>query len=159
MKVRAVGNTRMVEVLCDARDGQLAASMCNNLAGAYIEYNMESREKSAKKTSTWLESQLDDVRKRLEKAENELKESSKETAFLFDSGSSENAVEDKLREVQNRAVPSAGGTHHQGVRLRRVASSRPVVLPCPQRGQRAIPRVSACGWRTCSGNSPKPAPL
>ena len=50
VKVRAVGNTRMVEVLCDARDGQLAASMCNNLAGAYIEYNMESREKSTKET-------------------------------------------------------------------------------------------------------------
>jgi capsular exopolysaccharide synthesis family protein len=125
VKVRAVGNTRMVEVLCDARDGQLAASMCNNLAGAYIEYNMESREKSTKETSTWLESQLDDVRKRLEKAENELKESSKETAFLFDSGSSENAVEDKLREVQTEL------SRAQAERITResdyeVASSRPV---------------------------------
>jgi len=125
VKVRAVGNTRMVEVLCDARDGQLAASMCNNLAGAYIDYNLESREKSTKETSTWLGSQLDDVRRRLEKAENELKESSKETAFIFDSDTSGNAVEDKLRAVQTEL------SRAQAERITResdyeVASSRPV---------------------------------
>lgn len=124
-KVRAVGDTRMVEVLCDARDGQLAANMCNSLAAAYIEYNMESRQTSTKETGAWLESQLDDVRRRLTKAENDLKESSKETAFLFDSGGAANAAEDKLREIQT-ALSQA-----QSERIAResdyeVAASRPV---------------------------------
>jgi succinoglycan biosynthesis transport protein ExoP len=100
VKVRAVGNTRIVEVLCDARDGQLAANMCNNLAKAYIEYNLESRYQSTKETGDWLQSQLDDVRKRLTKAENDLKDSSKETAFMFDSDSSDNPTQERLRQIQ-----------------------------------------------------------
>jgi polysaccharide biosynthesis transport protein len=100
VKVRAVGNTRMVEVLCDARDGQLAADMCNDLAHTYIEYNLESRQTSTQETGAWLQSQLDDVRRRLTKAENDLKDASKETAFLFDSNAADNPAEDKLREVQ-----------------------------------------------------------
>jgi succinoglycan biosynthesis transport protein ExoP len=100
VKVRAVGNTRIVEVLCDARDGQLAADMCNNLARTYIEYNLESRDQSTRETGDWLQSQLDDVRRRLTKAENDLKDSSRETAFLFDSASADNPAEDKLRQLQ-----------------------------------------------------------
>ena len=101
VKVRAVGNTRIVEVLCDARDGQMAANMCNNLAKTYIEYNLESRYQSTKETGDWLQSQLDDVRRRLTKAENDLKDSSKETAFLFDSDSADNPAQDKLRQLQS----------------------------------------------------------
>ncbi|MDP9147876.1 MAG: polysaccharide biosynthesis tyrosine autokinase, partial [Acidobacteriota bacterium] len=101
VKVRAVGNTRIVEVLCDARDGQLAADICNNLARTYIEYNLESRYQSTKETGDWLQSQLDDVKRRLTKAENELKDSSKETAFLFDADSADNPAQDKLRQLQN----------------------------------------------------------
>lgn len=100
VKVRAVGNTRIVELLCDARDGQLAANMCNNLAKTYIEYNLESRYQSTKETGDWLQSQLDDVRKRLTKAENDLKDSSKETAFMFDSDSSDNPTQERLRQIQ-----------------------------------------------------------
>ena len=100
VKVRAVGNTRIVEVLCDGRDGQLAADMCNGLAKTYIEYNLESRYQSTKETGDWLQSQLDDVRKRLTKAENDLKDSSKETAFLFDSDGADNPVKDQLRQLQ-----------------------------------------------------------
>jgi len=74
VKVRAVGNTRIVEVFCDAQDGQLAASMCNTVAHTYIENNLESRVRSTKETSDWLQSQLDDVRQRLTRAENDLKD-------------------------------------------------------------------------------------
>ena len=106
VKVRAVGNTRIVEVLCDARDGQLAADMCNNVAKTYINYNLESRYNSTKETGDWLQSQLDDVRRRLTKAENDLKDSSKETAFLFDSDSGDNPVKDSLRQLQTELSKS-----------------------------------------------------
>jgi uncharacterized protein involved in exopolysaccharide biosynthesis len=100
IKVRAVGNTRIVEVLCDARDGQLAADVCNSLARTYIEYNIESRYQSTKETGDWLQTQLDDVRRRLTKAENDLKDSAKETAFLFGSDTADNPAQDKLRQLQ-----------------------------------------------------------
>ncbi len=100
VKVRAVGNTRIVEVLCDAQDGQLAANICNNLAKTYIEYNLESRYQSTRETGDWLQSQLDDVRKRLTKSENELKDASRDGAFPLDSMGTDNPAQDKLRQLE-----------------------------------------------------------
>jgi succinoglycan biosynthesis transport protein ExoP len=99
VKVRALGNTRIVEIICVARDGQLAADLCNSLAHAYIEYNIEARYLSTKETGDWLQSQLDDVRKRLTKAESELKDSARDEAFLVD-GEAENLVQEKLKQLQ-----------------------------------------------------------
>ncbi len=100
IKVRAVGNTRMVEILCDARDAQLAASVCNGLAQTYMKYNLESRYQSTKETGDWLASQLDSVRKRLEKAESDLKNYNG-AALASDSGADENLGQEKLRQIQS----------------------------------------------------------
>ena len=91
----------MVEILCDARDAQLAASVCNNLAQTYMKYNLESRYQSTKETGEWLASQLDSVRKRLEKAESDLKNYNG-AAQASDSGADDNLAQDKLRQIQNR---------------------------------------------------------
>lgn len=99
IKVRAVGNTRMVELLCDARDAQLAASVCNGLAQTYMKYNLDSRYKSTKDTGEWLQSQLDSVRKRLEKAESDLKNYNG-AAMASDSGTDDNLAQEKLRSIQ-----------------------------------------------------------
>ncbi len=100
VKIRAVGNTRIVEVLCDARDAQLAASVCNSVARTYIEYNLESRYESTKETGQWLQSQLDDVRRRLTKAENELKDSANDSSFVTDAEGTDSLAQDKLRQIQ-----------------------------------------------------------
>jgi capsular exopolysaccharide synthesis family protein len=102
VKVRAVGNTRIVEVLCDAKDAELAANICNNLADTYIAYNLESRYKSTRETGDWLQSQLEDVKKRLTKSENELKDASRDGsgALQFDSTSNDNPARDKLRQIE-----------------------------------------------------------
>lgn len=100
IKVRAVGNTRMVEIQCDARDAQLAASVCNGLAQTYMKYNLESRYQSTKETGDWLASQLDSVRKRLEKAESELKNYNG-AALAADSGAEDNLAQEKLRQIQS----------------------------------------------------------
>jgi len=105
IKVRAVGNTRMVEILCDARDAQLAASVCNGLAQTYMKYNLESRTESTKETGAWLASQLDSVRKRLEKAENDLKEYKGATASS-DPGADDTLGQEKLREIQSQLAQS-----------------------------------------------------
>lgn len=100
VKIRAVGNTRIVEVFCEAWDGQLAASMCNTLARTYIEHNLESRSTSSKETSEWLQSQLDDVRRRLTTAENDLKDAGKDAALGLASTVEVNPAAEKLRQLQ-----------------------------------------------------------
>lgn len=101
VKVRAVGNTRIIEVLCDAKDGQLAASMCNTLAQSYIGNNLESRAQSSKDTSDWLESQLDDVRRRLNKAESDLRDAGK-TSDAGTPAEIENPAQERLRQLQSQ---------------------------------------------------------
>jgi succinoglycan biosynthesis transport protein ExoP len=100
VKVRAVGNTRIVELFCEAWDGQIAADMCNTVARTYIENNLESRSASSKETSEWLQSQLDDVRKRLTSAENDLKDAGKDAALGLASSVELNPAEEKLHQMQ-----------------------------------------------------------
>jgi polysaccharide biosynthesis transport protein len=102
VKVRAVGNTRIVEVLCDAKDAELAANICNNLANTYITYNLESRYNSTRETGDWLQQQLADVKKRLAKSENDLKDASRDGsgALQFDPSSNDNPARDKLRQIE-----------------------------------------------------------
>jgi succinoglycan biosynthesis transport protein ExoP len=99
IKIRNLGNTRIVELLCDAQDAQIAANICNNLAQTYIEFNLESRYQSSHETGQWLSSQLNDVRQRLTKSESELKDSAKESQLLFNS-EVENPAQEKLRQLQ-----------------------------------------------------------
>lgn len=99
IKVRAVGNTRIVDMFCDARDGQIAALVCNTVARTYIENNLESRSASTRETSDWLQSQLDDVRRRLTKAENDLNDAGKANYF-GPAEAGENPGQDKLRQLQ-----------------------------------------------------------
>jgi succinoglycan biosynthesis transport protein ExoP len=99
IKVRALGNTRIVEILCDGRDGQIAANMCNNLALTYIAYNMESRHESTSETGQWLKSQLESVRLRLTQSEAELKDSARESTLVFNS-ELDNPAQDRLRQLQ-----------------------------------------------------------
>lgn len=100
VKVRAVGNTRIVELFCEAWDAQVAAGMCNTVARSYIENNLESRSASSKETSEWLQSQLDDVRKRLTGAENDLKDAGKDAALGLASTIELNPAEEKLHQMQ-----------------------------------------------------------
>ena len=100
IKVRALGNTRIVEIICAARDAQLAADVCNSLSRTYIEHNLESRYQSTKETGDWLQSQLDDVRRRLTKAEGELKDAAHGATFYLESDT-DTLAQEKLRQLQS----------------------------------------------------------
>ncbi len=99
VKIRALGNTRIVEILCDARDGQLAANMCNSMAEAYIENNLEARQQSTKQTAEWLGSQLDNVRKRLAQSEAEMRDLARASSLVFNTEFA-NPAQENLRQLQ-----------------------------------------------------------
>jgi polysaccharide biosynthesis transport protein len=100
VKIRALGTTRMVEILCDARDGQIAAAMCNSISGEYIKYNLESRLESTKETGTFLSSQLENVRLRLSKSEEDLQSSAHNSGLP--SNAMVNPTEEQVRRLQDQ---------------------------------------------------------
>jgi len=100
LKVRTLGTTRIVEVLCDARDPHLAADFCNTLAGEYIAQNSETRWQTTEQTQQWLSHQLEDTKLRLAHSEEELQKAAKQSGAMVFSGN-ENMAQDKLRQLQS----------------------------------------------------------
>jgi len=101
VKVRSLGMTRIVEVLCDARDGRVAAAFCNTMADEYIAQNSEARWQSTQQTGEWLSHQLEDLKHRLARSEEQLTESAKETTGALALAEDPSLAQDKLRQLQN----------------------------------------------------------
>ena len=60
LKVRAVANTRLVEILYDSTDPRVAADVANALTAAFIQQNLESHWKTTQQTGEWLTRQMED---------------------------------------------------------------------------------------------------
>jgi capsular exopolysaccharide synthesis family protein len=100
LKVRAVGATRLVEVLCDGSTPNLAMSFCNTLSNEFIESSLEVRADTAQRTSEWLTGQLGDLRKNLAASEERLQSYARNAAILF-SPDKETIAQERLRNLQN----------------------------------------------------------
>ena len=61
IRVVPVRNTRIIEIVCDARDAFLAADLANTLARTFIEQGIETRQRGARETYESLQSQLDQL--------------------------------------------------------------------------------------------------
>jgi succinoglycan biosynthesis transport protein ExoP len=99
LKVRTLGTTRIVEVLCDGYDPRLAADFCNTLANEYIAQNSDIRLQTTEETVEWLSHQLDSLRLKLSQSEQKLEESAKASGLvsLIDD---HNVTQDQLRLLQ-----------------------------------------------------------
>jgi capsular exopolysaccharide synthesis family protein len=100
LKVRAQPNTRLVEILCDSTDPDLAADFANSLTGEYIEQNLNARWQTAQHTGEWLTRQMEDVRIKLEKSEDALQAYARETGLLF-TAEKDNVADQKLKQLQD----------------------------------------------------------
>lgn len=99
LKVRAAGQTRVVEITVDSPSPKLAAAFANTLADEFIEQNLESRWKTTEKTSSWLSRQLDDMRIKLERSEDALQAYARNSGLIFTEEKT-NISEEKLKQIQ-----------------------------------------------------------
>ncbi len=99
LKVQALARTRLVEVSYDSTDAESAARFLNQLAGEFIDRNVEVRWEAAQKTGDWLTRQLEDLKIKLEKAEDQLQTYARAEGLQFTS-ETENVAEEKLKQVQ-----------------------------------------------------------
>jgi polysaccharide biosynthesis transport protein len=124
MKVRASGQTRIIEVTVDSTDRELAANFANTLTNEFIDQNMEARWKMSQRTGDWLSRQLDDMRIKLERSEDALQAYARRAGLVFtgavsDKDSTRTSVsEEKLRQVQQALVHRHDGARRQAVAVR-----------------------------------------
>lgn len=68
----ATHTTRVIVITCDSPDPALAAAFVNTMASEYIEQSLEKKWQSARYTGEWLSRQLNDMKVKLEKSEEEM---------------------------------------------------------------------------------------
>ena len=128
LKVRAAGQTRIIEVSIDSTDAQLAANFANTLASEFIEQNLESRWKTTEKTSDWLARQLDDMRIKLERSEDALQGYARRSGLLF-TDEKTSVSEEKLRQLQQALSNAMGDRIARQSRYEMAQTSPPDALP------------------------------
>jgi succinoglycan biosynthesis transport protein ExoP len=100
VKVKASGTNRIVEVSCDSTSPKVAAQFLNTLTEEFIEQNLEARWKSTEHTGEWLTKQLQDLKIKLERSEDQLQSYARATGLVITA--EKNADDTKLVDVQKQ---------------------------------------------------------
>src|SRR5439155_14707956 len=99
--VNLIARTRIVELLCESTDPRMAADFANTLANEFIEQNMDVRGQTAQRTGEWLTRQLEDLKIKLEKSEDQLQAYARASDLVVTGEkNSVDVGEDKLRQLQ-----------------------------------------------------------
>lgn len=72
ISVEPVKDTRLVKIIISHTNPELAASQANGLADAYIQHNLEDRQKSSKSAFVWLAEQVKIMESNVEESERKL---------------------------------------------------------------------------------------
>ena len=99
IKVRPLGQTRMIQIQVDAPSPNLAADFANTLVTEYIHQNIRARAQMTEAAEDWTRSQLVDMRGKLESSEQKLQEYAAKNGLVFTSDR-QTISDDRLRQVQ-----------------------------------------------------------
>ena len=107
LHLRAQPNTRLVEILCDSTNAQMAADFANTLTTEFIEQTLEARWQATQHTGEWLARQMQDVKVKLERSEDALQAYARATNLVI-TDEKENATTFKLRQLQEELSKAQG---------------------------------------------------
>jgi capsular exopolysaccharide synthesis family protein len=93
-------DTRLVDVLYESTDPNLAADVANALTAEYGRQNLQSRWQAAEKTGEWLTQQMEEIRTKLERSERQLQAYANSAGLIF-TDEKDNIAEAKLRQLQD----------------------------------------------------------
>jgi capsular exopolysaccharide synthesis family protein len=101
LRVSVSRTTRIIEISGDSWDPKLAAAFANAMATEYIEQTLDTRWETTKHAGEWLTRQLDDMKTKLEKSEDELQSYAASANLEFTGDKEkENVAESKLHQLQ-----------------------------------------------------------
>ena len=98
LKVEPIRNSRLVKIHFDSNSPSLSTQVSNSLAAAYIQQNLEARFVSTEQAKEWLTKQLEDLKAKVESADENLQEfGSKHDIISLDE--KENVTMQRLTEL------------------------------------------------------------
>ena len=132
LQVEPVKRSRLVEISFESQDAALAAQAVNALAAHYIQQNLEVRWDATQRASEWLSQQLQELKGRLEKSENELQGYAQKNGLLFletEKGAPENIVNERLRQLQEELTRAQAARYEKESLYRLVQAGDYSALP------------------------------
>ena len=106
IRVAPIRNSRLVDVGFEAKDPELSAKIANTLARAYIDLNLETKLRATQEAVVWLNSRIDEERKKVEQADKALLRYKQEHHILTDffSKDVETITAQKLAALNNQVI-------------------------------------------------------
>lgn len=103
--VEPIRNSRLVNISFDAKDPALAAEVANTLGRVYIDSNLETKLKAAQNAVAWLNTRIQEERKKVEQAEFNLQKYKEKHGIITDfSNDSESITAQGLSELNSKAI-------------------------------------------------------
>lgn len=103
--------TNVLELTCDSADPKFSADYLNTMVEEFSQMQLEIRWTAAKKQATWLNEQLAEIKEKLEKGEDKLRNYVQTSGILITNGKSD-IPEEKLREIQMQLSTATGERIH-----------------------------------------------
>jgi capsular exopolysaccharide synthesis family protein len=132
LEVAPIKRSRLVEVRFESRDPALAAAIVNALCESYIQQNLQARWEATQKAGEWMGQQLEGLKARLEKSEEDLQAYARANGLLFlesERGAQENIVNQRLRQLQDELTRAQAARYEKESLYRLVESGEHAALP------------------------------
>ena len=105
VKITPIRNSRLVDIGFEAKDPALAAQIANTLARAYIDLNLETKLKATQEAVAWLNTRIEEERKKVEQAEKNLLRYKQEQNIITDfSKDTESITAQKLAALNSQVI-------------------------------------------------------
>ena len=98
LEVNPIAQSRLVEISYDSQDPEFSAAVVNTLAEEYIEQNFETRYQATVKATEFLQKEMEELKIRVEKSEEELTRYDREHGIL-NIDERENIVQQRLADL------------------------------------------------------------
>lgn len=132
LDVEPIKRSRLVQVSFESQDPALSAKIVNTLASNYTDENLELRWQATQRASGWLSQQLDGLKGKLEKSEDQLQNYAQQNGLLFlenQTGTPENIVDERLRQLQDELTKSQADLFQKEALYRQVQAGELNSLP------------------------------
>lgn len=128
LKISTMPQNRIVEVFYDAGDARQAADFLNTLTAESVQQNFEARGELSRNTGELLTRQMQDMKTKLERSEDELQAYARASGLLFTS-ETDNVVEEKLKQLQEELSRAQADRVGKQSRYEVVSNTQAQVLP------------------------------
>jgi capsular exopolysaccharide synthesis family protein len=132
LAIDPVRRSRLVQVSFDSQNPNLAAQVVGTMADTYIQDNLQKHWDATQKASEWLTQQLDGLKIKLEKSEDDLQRYAQANNLLFlqdEKGQPENIIDERLRKLQDELTQAQADRYQKESLFRLVQAGDFGALP------------------------------